>query len=123
MIRVMMLAPFLIVLGLFVKRSPTLDTAAPRGRVPAFALAFIFIAIVHPYLGLSPDVITVFQTLDVILLAAAMAALGLDTTLARLRLAGRDSLLLGAILFGYLIVGGGLANWLIERALSLRGPA
>jgi uncharacterized membrane protein YadS len=47
-----------------------------------------------------------------------MAALGLDTTFAKLRLAGRDALLLGALLFGYLVVGGGLVNWLLQRAFG-----
>ncbi len=61
------------------------------------------------------------RTLDIVLLAAAMAALGLDTTIAKLRLAGRDALLLGAILFGYLVVGGGIANWLIQRAFGAAG--
>ena len=76
------------------------------------------IAIVHPYLGLSTGVLTVLRSLDIVLLAAAMAALGLDTTIAKLRIAGRDVLVLGAILFVYLVVGGGIANWLIERAFG-----
>ena len=52
-----------------------------------------------------------------------MAALGLDTTIAKIRLAGRDALILGTILFGYLVVGGGIANWLIQRAFGAAGPA
>jgi uncharacterized membrane protein YadS len=51
-----------------------------------------------------------------------MAALGLDTTIAKLRLAGRDAVVLGAILFGYLVIGGGLANWLIQRVFGAAGP-
>jgi len=47
-----------------------------------------------------------------------MAALGLDTTIAKLRIAGRDVLVLGSILFVYLVVVGGIANWLIERAFG-----
>ena len=66
-------------------------------------------------MGLPPAVIGALRMLDVVLLAAAMAALGLDTTVAKLRLAGRDSLVLGAILFGYLVVVGGFANWIIQR--------
>lgn len=116
MIRVMMLAPFLIVLGRFVSRSSSASTSSSVARVPGFAIAFIVVALVHPYLGMPPWLVTVLRMLDVMLLAAAMAALGVDTTIAKLRLAGRDSLLLGAILFAYLVVVGGLANWTIQHA-------
>jgi uncharacterized integral membrane protein (TIGR00698 family) len=127
MIRVMMLAPFLIVLGRCVAppvrgattgAQPTTPCAPPTPRLPGFAIAFIVIAIVHPYLGLSPAVLAGLRSVDIVLLAAAMAALGLDTTIAKLKVAGRDVLVLGAILFGYLIVVGGIANWIIGRAFA-----
>ncbi len=121
MIRVMMLAPFLIVLGRFAPRHTPLTKTTGAPPLPGFAIAFIVIAIVHPYLGLPAAAVTALRTLDIVLLAAAMAALGLDTTIAKLRLAGRDALVLGAILFGYLVVGGGIANWLIERAFDVAG--
>src|SRR5271166_1638342 len=106
MIRVMMLAPFLIVLGRFAGRrcvagaapgatcaptapeQPTAPCGAPPAPLPGFAIAFIVIAIVHPYLGLSREALTWLRSLDVVLLAAAMAALGLDTTIAKLKMAG-----------------------------------
>ena len=116
MIRVMLLVPFLMLLGRFAASSAqSVKAVAPP---PAFALAFIVIAVVHPFLGLPDNVLAGLRNLDIVLLAAAMAALGLDTTIAKLRAAGHDALVLGAILFGYLIVGGGLANWLIQRAFS-----
>ena len=121
MIRVMMLAPFLIVLGRFAPHETPLAKTTWAPRLPGFAIAFIVIAIVHPYLGLPADVLASLRTLDIVLLAAAMAALGLDTTIAKLRLAGRDALILGTILFGYLVVGGGIANWLIQRAFAAAG--
>jgi uncharacterized integral membrane protein (TIGR00698 family) len=121
MIRVMMLAPFLIVLGWFVSRSSTVTTTAPAVRLPGFAIAFIIIAIVNPYLGLPTWLMTVLRTLDLGMLAAAMAALGLDTTIRKLRLAGRDSLLLGGMLFGYLVIVGGMANWFIQRMFMANG--
>jgi uncharacterized integral membrane protein (TIGR00698 family) len=122
MIRVMMLAPFLILLGRFVARATPTSARPPDARLPGFAIAFIVIAIVHPYLGLSEDLLAALRAFDIVLLAAAMAALGIDTTIAKLRIAGRDVLVLGAILFAYLIVGGGIANWLIERVLSVAVP-
>ena len=119
MIRVLLLAPFLIVLGRLTVRADGSATAAPAPALPAFAIWFIVIALVHPYLGLPEALIGALRTLDICLLAAAMAALGLDTTIKRLRVAGREAVLLGAILFGYLIVGGGIANLLIQRAFGV----
>jgi uncharacterized integral membrane protein (TIGR00698 family) len=121
MIRVMMLSPFLIVLARLVPRAKLPGSATVVPRPPGFAIAFIVIAIVHPYLGLPDRVLAALRTLDIVLLAAAMAALGLETTIAKLQLAGRDALVLGAILFGYLVVGGGIANWLIQRAFTVAG--
>ena len=120
MIRVMMLAPFLIVLGRFVRRPDgAAGATAPPPRLPAFAIWFIVIALVHPYLRIPEPVVKALRTIDIYLLAAAMAALGLDTTIQKLKIAGREAVLLGAILFGYLIVGGGLANLLIQRAFGV----
>jgi uncharacterized membrane protein YadS len=118
MIRVMMLAPFLVVLGRFVTRSSSAPASSTITRVTGFAIAFIVIALVHPFLGVSPWIVVALRMLDVVLLAAAMAALGLDTTIAKLQPAGRDSLVLGAVLFGYLVVAGGLANWIIQHAFG-----
>jgi uncharacterized integral membrane protein (TIGR00698 family) len=120
MIRVMLLAPFLLVLGRFAVRADGAASAsAPPPRLPAFAIWFIVIALVHPYLGLPEALVQALRTLDIYLLAAAMAALGLDTTIKKLRVAGREAVLLGAILFAYLIVGGGIANVLILRAFGV----
>jgi len=119
MIRVMLLAPFLIVLGRFVGRSDDCAAAAPRPGLPGFAIWFIVIALVHPYLGIPEPVIKLLRSVDIYLLAAAMAALGLDTTIQKLKVAGREAVLLGAILFGYLIIGGGIANLLIQRAFGV----
>ena len=48
----------------------------------------------------------------VLLLTAAMASLGIDTNLARMRQAGVRPLLLGAGLFAHLVLVGGVINWL-----------
>ncbi|NNM51902.1 MAG: YeiH family putative sulfate export transporter, partial [Pseudomonadales bacterium] len=115
MIRVMLLAPFLLVAGhMFRKSSGTI--AAAKAGVPRFAVMFIIIALVHPYLHLPEVLVTTLRHLDVYMLAMAMAALGLNTTMAKLRLAGKDALILGSLLFVWLIVGGGLVNLLVQHA-------
>jgi uncharacterized integral membrane protein (TIGR00698 family) len=117
LIRVLLLAPYLMVLGRWQPRRNESATRVNTG-VPVFALAFIVIAFIHPSLRLPEQILNALRTLDVCLLAAAMAALGLDTTLAKLRVVGRDALLLGAILFGYLVIGGGIANVLMQHAFG-----
>ena len=119
MIRVMLLAPFLIVLGRIATNRNGAASTVPRPGLPAFAIWFIVIALVHPYLGIPDPALKVLRTIDIYLLAAAMAALGLDTTIKKLRVAGREAVLLGAILFVYLIVGGAIANVLIQRAFGV----
>jgi uncharacterized membrane protein YadS len=113
------LAPFLIVLGRFTAGSNGAATSAPTPRLPAFAIWFIVIALVHPYLRIPEPALKVLRSIDIYLLAAAMAALGLDTTIKKLRVAGREAVLLGAILFAFLIVGGAVANLLIQRAFGV----
>ncbi len=120
MIRVMLLAPFLLVLGRIAgQNGRAAGSAAPPARLPAFAIWFIVIALVHPYLGIPEPALKVLRTIDIYLLAAAMAALGLDTTIKKLRVAGREAVMLGAILFVYLIVCGAAANVLIQRAFGV----
>jgi uncharacterized membrane protein YadS len=48
----------------------------------------------------------------------AMAALGLTTHVSAIRNAGIKPLLLGGVLFVWLILGGGLINALVARALN-----
>jgi uncharacterized membrane protein YadS len=48
----------------------------------------------------------------------AMAALGLTTHVSAIREAGIKPLLLGGVLFVWLILGGGLINALVVRALN-----
>jgi uncharacterized membrane protein YadS len=48
--------------------------------------------------------------LDDILLTMAMFALGLTTHLSAIKQAGSKPLILGAIMFGWLLLGGGLIN-------------
>jgi uncharacterized integral membrane protein (TIGR00698 family) len=55
---------------------------------------------------------------DTFILAMAMGALGLTTHASAIRNAGIKPLLLGGVLFVWLIVGGGLINDLVARALN-----
>jgi uncharacterized integral membrane protein (TIGR00698 family) len=115
MVRVMMLAPFLIVLSAWLSRSSAQDAASdgpakPRRGivVPWFALGFVAVAGLNSLALLPHAVVNEFIEIDTVLLAMAMAGLGLTTHAAAIRKAGVRPLALAAVLFAWL-VGGGLA--------------
>ena len=120
MVRVMMLAPFLIVLSAYISRSkedgaahvtPNADDARHKlGRIviPWFALGFVAVAGLNSLALLPKPVVSTVIDIDTVLLAMAMAALGLTTHVSAIRNAGIKPLALAALLFAWLI-GGGLA--------------
>jgi uncharacterized integral membrane protein (TIGR00698 family) len=116
LVRVMMLAPFLVLLSAYLSRNSE-EAAAPaapshswRGIIPWFALGFIAVAginsmavLPHSFVGAAIDV-------DTLILATAMAALGVSTQISAIRAAGIKPLGLAALLFGWLIFGGFAIN-------------
>lgn len=116
MIRVMMLAPFLLLLSaLLARRGAAGGQAggASKITVPWFALGFIAVAGFNSLQWLPQPWVSALVTLDNLLLAMAMAALGLTTHAGAIRRAGARPLLLAALLFGWLIAGGALVNGLL----------
>lgn len=113
MMRVMMLAPVLLVLPLLLGRRRAVAEGSSAGRaapVPWFALAFIAVAGVHS-LGVVPaPVVSALVGIDTVVLAMAMAALGLRTPLGAIRQAGVRPLALAAGLCLVLMGGGYLVT-------------
>jgi uncharacterized integral membrane protein (TIGR00698 family) len=113
MVRVMMLAPFLMALSAGFART-TATRAGARSRppiaIPWFAFGFIAIAGLHSLDVLPAPAIALANALDLALLAIAMAALGLTTRLSAMKAAGLAPLGLGAALFAWLVIGGGAIN-------------
>ena len=140
MIRVMMLAPFLLLLSIFItstdsknsKNTKTLSSATEPQQnqsnklkllaqrlkqihVPWFAFVFIAMVAVNSVLMISPTPMIQSFTermidLDNILLTMAMFALGLTTHFSAVKQAGIKPLILAAVMFVWLILGGGLIN-------------
>lgn len=115
MIRVMMLAPFLVILSSFIARSmPSNKQNATKQKsaitIPWFAVLFIVVAGFNSFDLLPTALVHQLITLDTILLAMAMAALGLTTHISAIRQAGIKPILLASILFVWLVVGGALIN-------------
>ena len=77
------------------------------------AVFFIVMAGINSLQWLPSTLTQSLIVLDNFLLAMAMAALGLTTHLGGVRAAGLKPLMLGGILFIYLIFGGGCINWLV----------
>ncbi|WP_397473411.1 YeiH family protein [Pusillimonas sp.] len=105
MIRVMMLAPFLVLLSLAIARK-TGGAAGGRVVVPWFAVWFVAAAGINSLQIVPAPVVQGILHLDAVLLAMAMAALGLRTRIASLREAGLRPILLAALLFIFLVLGG-----------------
>ncbi|SDM28865.1 conserved hypothetical integral membrane protein [Oryzisolibacter propanilivorax] len=118
MVRVMMLAPFLLVLSLWLTRrgrGSAAGNANPRGgiTIPWFAVLFIAMAGVNS-LGVLPEpAVHAGIHLDNALLAIAMAGLGLTTHVGAIRAAGVRPLLLASVLFVWLVLGGLALNVLV----------
>ena len=118
MLRVMLLAPFLLCLSLHsaaASRAKTsFRTRCAEIPIPWFALLFIAVSAVHSLKLLPPALVAALVQLDTLLLATAMAAMGLRTRIASLRQAGLQPLKLGLVLFVFLAVGG----YCINRAIA-----
>ncbi|MGM8870996.1 YeiH family protein [Psychrobacter sp. 2Y5] len=117
MIRVMMLAPFLLILSFALTKSGngegeklSVMSRVKQVKVPWFAFIFILIVLMHTWLTMSESFESRMILLDDVLLTMAMFALGLTTHLSAIKQAGSKPLILGAIMFGWLILGGGLIN-------------
>ncbi|MGM9802846.1 MAG: YeiH family protein [Muribaculaceae bacterium] len=117
MIRVMMLAPVLLIMAVALAKRSSGDTAQ-RGKskiaVPWFAFGFIGIIILNSVLqscsfipqdGLSTTV-GYINSIDTFLLTMAMTALGTDTSIDKFKAAGAKPFVLALMIYVWLLVGG-----------------
>jgi uncharacterized integral membrane protein (TIGR00698 family) len=126
MVRVMMLAPFLVLLSAYLSRPAARDSAPSTGGarpmrrivIPWFALGFVAVTAFNSLAILPPSVVAAAIDLDTLILAMAMAALGLTTHVSAVRRAGPKPLGLAALLFAWLILGGFAINAGISALLA-----
>ena len=123
MVRVMMLAPFLVILSAVLARGKARAGGSGDGKAAKLAIpwfAFIFIAVVaFNSLGwLSAPAVASITDIDTVLLAMAMAALGLTTHMSAIRRAGIKPLLLAGLLFCWLIAGGAAINHVVASLFA-----
>jgi len=131
MVRVMMLAPFLAILSAVLARTaPGSNVRQPKGAsesngarpssgivIPWFAVGFIGVAAFNSLGVLPKTAVAAAVTFDTVILAMAMAALGLTTHVSAIRSAGVKPLALAAALFVWLLFGGGAINAAIAALL------
>lgn len=110
MVRVMFLAPFLVLLGLWYWRAKEGEEGAPKHKItaliPWFAVYFIAVAGFNSLHLLPPAVVGQINAFDGFLLCMAMGALGMETGIDKFKGVGLKPFYLALILFVWLIFGG-----------------
>jgi uncharacterized integral membrane protein (TIGR00698 family) len=113
MIRVMMIAPFLIILGIWL--SFTGGKANKTITIPWFAVFFILVAGFNSFHLLPSKIVGMINSFDTFLLTMAMTALGMETTVEKFKNVGMKPVYLAFILFIWLIFGG---YFIVKLALN-----
>ena len=109
MLRVMLLAPFLMILSMGISHKKT-GTSKTLITIPWFAILFIVVALFNSIVVLPNSLHTFINNVDTFLLTMAMAALGVRTNISSIKQAGVKPLLLAGSLFIFLLVGGYFIN-------------
>ncbi len=118
MARVAMLVPLLLILGVWLARQArhTAGDGAGQARapIPWFVVGFVALVLINSTGVVSPEWVARIEVADTFALTMAMAALGLETRVSRMRQAGPRVLLLASLLFVWLMVGGYFVTyWLV----------
>ena len=119
MLRVMLLAPFLLLLSARLRAGSAHGKGGAGMVVPWFALCFILASGFNSLHWLPPAWVALLVQVDTVLLAMAMAALGLRTHVGAIRQAGVRPMLLATTLFAYLMAGGWVVNKVVGALLGL----
>lgn len=104
MIRVMMIAPFLIFLSLWLANKKTQTKKVVT--IPWFAVTFIGVAAFNSLNLLPQSLINNINYLDTFALTMAMCALGMETSFDKFKKVGMKPIYLASVLFIWLIFGG-----------------
>ncbi|MDD2905043.1 MAG: YeiH family protein [Sulfurimonas sp.] len=116
MTRVIMIAPMLIVLGIYL--SYAAQKSGAQGSkvklvIPWFAVYFIGMAGFNSLQIVPETIVSVINEIDTFLLTMAMTALGMGTRFAKFKGLGLAPLYTGAAMFAWLLIGGFVITKLI----------
>lgn len=110
MTRVIMIAPMLIVLGLYLAWSAKKEGAEAGGKtklvIPWFAVYFIMVAGFNSFHLLPLGWVDVINEVDTFLLTMAMTALGMGTIFSKFKGLGLAPIYTAAVMFVWLVIGG-----------------
>jgi uncharacterized integral membrane protein (TIGR00698 family) len=106
MTRVMMLAPFLLALALFLSKGGEKGGEKAKIMIPWFAVYFLVVVGLNSLNLLPKAIVGTINVLDTFLLTMAMAALGIETNLNKIKNVGMKPIYLALTLFVWLAVGG-----------------
>lgn len=108
MVRVMLLAPMLILLGIYISRSRTntADSNKVKLIIPWFAVWFIIVAGFNSLNLLPENVVNVIINIDTFMLTMAMTALGMETNFQKFKEVGIKPFYVAFIMFAWLLIGG-----------------
>ena len=100
------------------KAGPRADNQSGKSKiaVPWFAFGFVAVVLFNSLNLLPKELVSNVNTAANVLLAMAMAGLGLTTHVSSIKKAGVKPLLLAAILAVWLVIGGGLLSRLLLGA-------
>jgi len=119
--RVMMLAPLLIILSIYLAKKHTTHGATVSLRdipIPYFVFGFIAMVGVNS-LGVIPsNIVSAINYIDGFLLTVAMAAMGIETNINKVKGVGMKPIYAAAVLFVFLLVGGALVVKIVHSILA-----
>lgn len=102
--RVMMLVPYLFLLGLYLAKKS--NTERTKVQIPWFAILFVVMCGVNSLNIIPHKIISGVIEFDIILLTLAMFALGVETNFEKIKGLGLKPILLALIMFIWLVVFG-----------------
>ncbi|MBD3790414.1 MAG: YeiH family putative sulfate export transporter [Campylobacterales bacterium] len=110
MTRVIMIAPMLIVLGIYLSYSAKKEGGEAGGAVklviPWFAVYFIGVAGFNSLHLIPENIVGIINEIDTFLLTMAMTALGMGTRFAKFKGLGLAPIYTSGLMFAWLVVGG-----------------
>ncbi len=120
MIRVMMLAPVLLIMSFALARRNRKQAAGQKGAkpgkvtIPWFAFGFLGVIAFNSFDLLPQPVVEGINNVDTFLLTMAMTALGAETSFEKFKKAGAKPFLLAGLLYIWLLAGGyALVRWAV----------
>lgn len=122
MIRVLLLAPALLVMSIVLARIPAKSAGTTecgrRVTIPWFAVGFVVVIAFNSLNLLPREAVDAINTFDTFLLTMAMTALGAETSIDKFKKAGSRPFVLALILYAWLVIGGYLLVKYLTPILS-----